>query len=51
MYHGFPQKYEAGTVWTVFNIDNNQYIRMISEDHVTLKTGVMMQKIQLWSQQ
>ncbi len=34
---------------TVFNIDNNQkcfliinqYIIMISEDHVTLKTGVM----------
>ncbi len=25
----------------------NQYIIMISEDHVTLKTGVMMQKIQL----
>ncbi len=25
----------------------NQYIRMISEDHVTLKTGVMMLKIQL----
>ncbi len=23
---------------------------MISEDHVTLKTGVMMLKIQLWSQ-
>jgi len=39
---------------TVFNIDNknkyfliiNQYIIMISEDHVTLKTGVMMLKIQ-----
>ncbi len=25
----------------------NQYIRMISEDHVTLKTGVMMLKVQL----
>ncbi len=25
----------------------NQYIRMISEDHVPLKTGVMMLKIQL----
>ncbi len=48
----FPQKY-----WqhTVFNIDNNQkcflssksaYF-MISEDHVTLKTEVMMLKIQL----
>ncbi len=40
---------------TVFNIDNNQkcfliinqHIVMISEDHVTLKTGVMMLKIQL----
>ncbi len=28
----------------------NQHIRIISEDHVTLKTGVMMLKIQLWSQ-
>ncbi len=42
---------------TVLNIDNNnvswaanQHIIMISEDHVTLKTGVMMLKIQLWSQ-
>uniref|UniRef100_A0A672PR53 Putative deoxyribonuclease tatdn3 n=1 Tax=Sinocyclocheilus grahami TaxID=75366 RepID=A0A672PR53_SINGR len=26
---------------------NKQYIRMISEDHMTLKTGVMMLKIQL----
>ncbi len=38
---------------TVFSIDNNQkcffnqYIVMISEDHETLKTGVMMLKIQL----
>ncbi len=40
---------------TVFNIDNNQkcfliinqYSIMISEDHVTLKTAVMMMKIQL----
>ncbi len=41
------------------NIDNNnnkcfwaanQHIILISEDHVTLKTGVMMLKIQLWSQ-
>ncbi len=37
---------------TVFNINNNvkcflsSKIRMISEDHVTLKTGVMIQKIQ-----
>ncbi len=28
----------------------NQHIIMISEDHVTLKTGVMMLKIQLGSQ-
>jgi len=27
----------------------NQHIIMISEDHVTLKTGVMMLEIQLWS--
>ncbi len=26
------------------------HIIMISEDHVTLKTGVMMVKIQIWSQ-
>ncbi len=26
---------------------SKQHIRMISEDHVTLKTGVMIQKIQL----
>ncbi len=32
---------------TVFNIDNNQHIIMNSEDHVTLKTGVVMLKIQL----
>ncbi len=29
----------------------NQSIIMISEDHVTLKTGEMMMKIQLWSQE
>ncbi len=28
-------------------LEVNQYIIMISEDHVTLKTGVMMLKIQL----
>ncbi len=42
MYHSFHKN--------IFNIDNNQkyqHIRMISEDHVTLKTGVMMLKIQL----
>ncbi len=37
----------------VFNIDDNvimsleQHIIMISEDHVTLKTAVMMLKIQI----
>ncbi len=53
----FPQKIWSST--TVFDIDNNnnvswasnQHIRMISEDHVTLKTGVMMLKIQIWSQE
>ncbi len=43
---------------SIFNVYNkffspwaaNQHMIMISEDHVTLKTGVMMLKIQLWSQ-
>ncbi len=30
-----------------YGCDARQYIRMISEDHVTLKTGVMMLKNQL----
>ncbi len=36
-------------ILAVFNIDNTleQHIIMISEDHVTLKTAVMMLKIQL----
>ncbi len=40
----------------VFNIDNNQkcfsssILEWFLKDHVTLKTGVMMLKIQLWSQ-
>ncbi len=51
----FPQKYEAAQLFSTLIIINvswaaNQHIRMISEDHVTLKTGVMMLKIQLWSQ-
>ncbi len=52
----FPQKYCAAQLFsTLIIIRNvswaaNQYIIMISEDHVTLKTGVMMLKIQLWSQ-
>ncbi len=35
----------------LFSVLINQHIRMISEDHVTLKTGVMMLKIQFWSQE
>ncbi len=38
----FPQK------WSHYDIII--IIIMISEDHVTLKTGVMMLKIQIWSQ-
>ncbi len=45
----FAQKHEVAQL----NADNNkkraanQHISRISEDHVTLKTGVMMLKIQL----
>ncbi len=40
MHHGFHKNIN------VFNIDNNQKrIMMISEDHVTLKGGVMMLEI------
>ncbi len=52
----FLQKYEGAQLFsTLIIIINvswavNQHIRMISEDHVTLNTGVMMLKIQLWSQ-
>ncbi len=53
-YHGFHKNMKHATI---FNIDNTemflsrkQHIKMISEDHVTLKTGVMMLKIQIWSQ-
>ncbi len=42
-YHMF-QKQLSSTVSTLIII---QHIRMISEDHVTLKTGGMMRKIQL----
>ncbi len=47
--------YEAAQLLILLIIINaswavNQHIRMISEDHVTLKTGVMMLKIQLWSE-
>ncbi len=47
----FPQKYEAQLflILILINVSGavNQCIIMISEDHVTLKTGVMMLKIQL----
>jgi len=49
--HQFPQKYCAArlcsTLIIIRNVSGavNQYIIMISEDHVTLKTGVMMLKI------
>jgi len=49
----FPQRYCAAQLCsTLIIIRNvswaaNHHIRMISEDHVTLKTGVMMLKIQL----
>ncbi len=56
------QKYEAA-YFILFNSQlfstlirnvswaSNQHIIMISEDHVTLKTGGMMLKIMLWSQE
>ncbi len=43
----FPQKYEVEQFSTVIII-RNQLIRVISEDHVTLKTGGMMLNIQLY---
>ncbi len=49
----FPQKYCAAQLFSILiiiiNVSRavNQYIIMISEDHVTLKTGGMMLKIQL----
>ncbi len=43
-YHWFQKILSSTTVSTLII---NQHIRMISEDHVTLKTGVMMLKIQL----
>ncbi len=52
----FSQKYwaaqQVSSLITIRNVSwaANQHIRMISEDHVTLKTGEMMLKIQLWSQ-
>ncbi len=53
MVSDFPQKYEAAQQFSILLIIRNvsktanQHIIMISEDHVTLKTGVMMLKIQL----
>ncbi len=50
----FPQKYWAAkrvsTLLRNISWAADHHIRMISEDHVTLKTAVMMLKIQLWSQ-
>ncbi len=45
----FPQTYWAAQLFSTLIIIRNisQHIRMISEDHVTLKTVVMMLKIQL----
>ncbi len=49
----FPQKYESAQLFSTLIIiikasrAVNQYIIMISEDHVTLKTGIMMLEIQL----
>ncbi len=51
----FPQKYCAAQLFStliiIINVSwaANQHIRMISDDHVTLKTGVMMLKIQLFN--
>ncbi len=53
MYHSFHKKYEAAQLFSALIIIRNvsravnQYIIMISEDHVTLKTGGMMLEIQL----
>ncbi len=50
----FPQKYWSAQLFSTLIIIRNvswasiQHIRMISEDHVTLKTGVMMLNIQQW---
>ncbi len=43
----FQKQLSSTTVSTLIINQNDQHIRMISEDHVTLKTGVMMLKIQL----
>ncbi len=52
IYNDHAQKYEAAQLFSVIirHVSWNLHIIMISEDHVTLKTGVMMLKIQLWSQ-
>ncbi len=39
--------YIKNSVYEINNVKTNQHIIMISEDHVTLKTAVMMLKIQL----
>ncbi len=48
----FPQKYEAAQLFSTFIIRNVSWAAILDwflKDHVTLKTGVMMLKIQLWS--
>jgi len=53
----FRQKYEAAQLFSTLIIiikvswASNHHIRLILKDHVTLKTGLMMLKIQLWSQE
>ncbi len=43
----FPKMLSARLFSTLIIMFLEQYIIMISEDHVTLKTGVLMLKIQL----
>ncbi len=51
IYHNFHKnivQHDCSTLIIIRNVSSaaNQHIIMISEDHVTLKTGVMMLKIQ-----
>ncbi len=56
-YHGFYKitikQHDCFQLIITLNVSwaANHHIRVISEDHVTLKTGGMMLKIQLWSQE
>ncbi len=53
MYHSFHKKYCAAQLFSALILIRNvswasiQHIIMISEDHVTLKTGGMMLEIQI----